>query len=71
MGKESVCDVRDSGDAGSIPESGRSPGGGNGNPIPVFLPGESHGQGSLVDYNLQGLKAPPGTGLLSYILQGS
>ena len=30
-----------------MPESGRSPGEGNGN-IPVFLPGKSHGQRSLV-----------------------
>ena len=37
------------GDMGSIPGSGRSPAGGNGNP-PVFLPGESHGQRSLVGY---------------------
>ena len=29
-GKESACNA---GDAGSIPESGRSPGGGNGNPL--------------------------------------
>ena len=33
-------------DAGLIPGSGRSPGGGHGNP-PVFLPGESHGQRSF------------------------
>ena len=32
------------GDAGLIPEFGRSPGEGNGNPTPVFLPAESHGQ---------------------------
>ena len=37
-------DIRD-----SIPGSGRSPGGGHGNPLhPGFLPGESHGQRSLV-----------------------
>ena len=30
--------------------SGRSPGGGHGNPLPVFLPGESHGQRSLMGY---------------------
>ena len=42
-GKESVCNA---GDPGSIPESGRCPGGGHGNPL-VFLPGESHGQRSL------------------------
>ena len=29
-----------------IPESGRSPGEGNGNPLSVFLPGKSHGQRS-------------------------
>ena len=38
------------GDLGSIPRLGRSPGEGNGNPTPVFLPGESHGQRSLVGY---------------------
>ena len=32
----------------SIPRSGRSPGGGNGNPTPVFLPGKFHGQRNLV-----------------------
>ena len=37
-------------DAGSIPGLGRSPGEGNGN-SPVFLPGKSHGQSSLVDYS--------------------
>ena len=35
---------------GSIPGLGRSSGGGHGNPLPVFLPGESHGQRSLVGY---------------------
>ena len=34
----------------------RSPGRENGNPIPVFLPGESHEQRSLVGYSLWGLK---------------
>ena len=29
------------GDPGSIPGLGRSPGGGNGNPLQYFLPGES------------------------------
>ena len=38
--------ARNAGDLGSIPGSGRSPGEGNG--IPVFLPGEFHGQRSLV-----------------------
>ena len=31
-------------DAGSIPGSGRSPGGGHGNPLQYFLPGESQGE---------------------------
>ena len=48
----STGDIRD---AGSIPGSGRSPGGGHGNPL-VFLPGESHGQRSLVGYRPWGCK---------------
>ena len=39
-GKESAYNE---GDLGSIPESGRSAGEGNGYPTPVFLPGEPHG----------------------------
>ena len=39
--------LANAGDVGLIPESGRSPGGGNGKPTPVFLPGKSHGQRSL------------------------
>ena len=31
-GKESACNAGDSGDTGSIPGLGKSPGGGNGNP---------------------------------------
>ena len=54
MGKESVCSG-DSEDADSIPGSVRSqrrawP------PTPVFLPGESHGQRSLVGYSPWGHK---------------
>ena len=41
-------------DVGLIPESGRSPGGGNG--TPTFLPGTSHGQRSLADYSPWGCK---------------
>ena len=40
-------DIRD---VDSVPTVGRSPGGGLGNPLPVFLPGESHGQKSLAGY---------------------
>ena len=32
-GKESTCNAGDSGDASSVPEWGRSPGGGHGNPL--------------------------------------
>ena len=32
-GKESACNAGATGDAGSIPESGISPGGGHGNPL--------------------------------------
>ena len=41
----------DLGDVGSIPVLGRCPGGGHGNPLPGFLPGESHGQRSLAGYS--------------------
>ena len=44
-GKESTCNV---GHPGSIPGLGRFPGEGTGNPTPVFLPGESLGQRSLM-----------------------
>ena len=50
-GKESACNA---GNLGSTPGSGRSPGEENGNPIPVFLPGKSHGQRSLTGYSLRG-----------------
>ena len=43
---------------GSIPGLGRSPGGGHGKPTIVFLPGEFHGQRSLVGYNPWGCKPP-------------
>ena len=59
--KESTCSV---GDLGLIAELGRSPRGGHGSPfqywrrkwqsIPVFLPGESQGRGSLVGCHLWG-----------------
>ena len=39
-----------------IPALGRSPGEGNGYPTAVFLPGECHGQRSLVGYSPWGLK---------------
>ena len=41
---------------GLIPGSGRSAEGGSGLLTPVFLPGESHGQRSLVGYSPRGCK---------------
>ena len=52
-GKESACNARD---VGSTAGSGRPPGGGHGNPPPVFLPGESHGQRNLAGYSPWGRK---------------
>ena len=43
-------------DAGWIPGSERSPGGGKWQPTPVFLPGESQGQRSRVGYSPWGCK---------------
>ena len=45
--KEPACNARDS---GLIPELGRCPGE-EWLPTPIFLPGESQGQRSLVDYS--------------------
>ena len=45
------------GDQGSVPESGRSPGEGNGNPLTlILLPGKFHGLRSLVGYSPWGCK---------------
>ena len=55
-GSEVKASAWNVGDRGSIPESGRSPGEGNGKPTPVLLPGESHGGKSLVGYSPRGRK---------------
>ena len=47
-GKESAGNM---GDLGSIPGLGRSPGGGNGNPLQYSCLKKSHGQRSLVGYS--------------------
>ena len=62
------------GDVDSIPGSGRSSGGGNGNLLhPVFLPGESNGQRSHVGYSPWGHKESDptehSTALFSWSLQ--
>ena len=53
--KNLPANAGDVGNTGSIPGLGRSPGGGHGPPpTPVFLPGEFHGQRSLVGYSSYG-----------------
>ena len=42
-GEESTCNA---GDPSSIPGWGRSPGKGNGYPLPIFLPGKSIDRGA-------------------------
>ena len=48
--------TRDTGDVGSFPRSGRSPGGGNGNPLQYSWLGNPNGQRSLVGYSQWGHK---------------
>ena len=43
--KESSWNAGDTGEVGSIPESGRSPGGGNGNPLQYFCLGNPMDRG--------------------------
>ena len=64
-GKASTCNA---GNPGSLPGWGRSPGEGNGNPFPIFLPGESHRQRSLVGYSPQGCKESDTTEQLHFQL---
>ena len=47
-GKECACNV---GDLGSIPELGRSPGGGHGNPLQYSCLENPHGQRNLESYS--------------------
>ena len=56
MLKDPTTNAGDLRDAGSILGSGRSPGNANGQPTPVFLPGEFHGQRSLAGYSPWGRK---------------
>ena len=51
MVKNLPANAGDVGDVSSIPGLGRSPGGRAWQPTPVFLPGESHGQRSLMAYS--------------------
>ena len=49
MGKESAFTVEDTGDVGSIPGSGRSPGEGNGNPLQYSCLGNPMDRGAVAD----------------------
>ena len=51
MVKKPPANARDVRDVGLVPGLGRSPGEGKCQPTLVFLPGESHGQRSLVGYS--------------------
>ena len=48
MVKDPSADAGDERDAGSIPESGRSPGGGNGSPLQYPCPGNPTDRGASV-----------------------
>ena len=56
MVKNPPANAGDAGDRGSTPESERSPRVRKWQPPPVFLPGRSHGQRSLVGYSPWGHK---------------
>ena len=44
------------GETGLIPGLGKIPWGRKWQPVPIFLPGKSHGQRSLANYSLWGCK---------------
>ena len=54
--KNSLASAGGAGDPGSIPGSGRSPGGGNGSPLQYSCLENPHGQRSLVGYSAWGHK---------------
>ena len=56
VAKNPPANAEDIRDAGLIPGSRRSTGGGHGNSLQVFLPGESHRQRSLEGYSPWGCK---------------
>ena len=60
--KESTCNA---GDLGSIPGLGRSPGGGDDNPLHYSCLENPHGQRSLADYSSWGRKELDATEQLS------
>ena len=67
-GKEAACNARD---LGPIPGSGRSPGGGHGNPLQYSCLENPHGQRSLADFSPLGHKELDTTEQLSTAQQHS
>ena len=65
--KNAPANAGDIRDVGSIPGLGRSPGEGNGYPLPVFLPGEFNEQRSLVGYSPWGRRESDMTEGLHYL----
>ena len=68
MIKNAPANAGDLRDAGCNPESGRSPGGGHGNPLRYCCLEKSHGQRSLVGYSPWGHKESDMTELLTLSL---
>ena len=69
-GSEVKVSASNAGDLGLIPGSGGSPGEGNGNPLAWrILPGDSHGQRSLVGYSPRGSKESDMTERLHFHFQ--
>ena len=68
VSKASACNV---GDMGSIPGSERYPWRRKWQPTPAFLPGESHGQRSLVGFSPWGRKESGTTARLTLIVPDS
>ena len=62
-GKESICNV---GDPGFDPSLRTIPWRRKWQPTPLFLPGKSHGQRSLVGYSLSGCKESDTTNTYTY-----
>ena len=62
VGKESACNV---GSLGLIPGLGRSPGGGQGNPLQYFCPENPHGERSLAGFSPWGRRESDTTERLS------
>ena len=68
MVKNSPANAGDVKDTGSIPGSGRFPGGGHGNPLQYSCLENAHGQRSLVGYSPWAHKESDMTGQLTFSL---